>query len=78
MESNEKKSFKEQLLELVEGMKKDEFNFDEDAAIFNWDYDEVPDLRFQLVIFQKGNVSDHEDDDDQMEFDFGDHNVSIH
>lgn len=69
----EKKSFKEQVLELVQGMKEDDFNFEEDAAIFNWTYDETPDLQFQMVIFAKGNTSVSEDDDDpQLEFDFGD------
>lgn len=68
----EKKSFKEQLLDLVKGMKQDDFNFDEDAAVFNWTYDETPELQFQLVIFAKGNASVEEEDDGQLTFDFGD------
>lgn len=68
----EKKSFKEQLLDLVKGMKNDDFNFDEDAAVFNWTYDETPELQFQLVIFAKGNASIEEEDNGQLTFDFGD------
>lgn len=69
---NKVMSFKEQLLHLVQGMKKDDFDFENEAAVFNWTYDETPELQFQLVIFAKGNSSvDTEEEDDQLEFDFG-------
>ena len=74
----EKKSFKEQVLELVQGMKEDEFDFENDAAIFNWEYDELPELQFQMVIFAKGTVPDDDDDDSQLAFDFGESPDYLH
>lgn len=41
----------EQLVTLVSAMKKDDFKFDEQAAVFRWSYEEHPEIMFELAIY---------------------------
>lgn len=62
------KNFKEQLLDLVDELKKQDFKFDEDVAVFKLKIDEQPDLTFELAIYSE--EASESEDGEQLEFEF--------
>ena len=46
----ETKTMKEQLLELINGMEEEGFDFDEESAVFQWVYEEKPFHVFTMTI----------------------------
>lgn len=46
----EYQTMKEQLTDLVNNMQKDGFDFKATPPVFKWNYEELPNIEFQLLI----------------------------
>ena len=56
-------TMQEQLLELVKGMRKDGFDFLNDAAVFKWQYEEEPEIIFELAVYDINALEDREEEE---------------
>lgn len=59
MQEKKELTMKEQVLELVNGIRTEsDIDLRETPVVFQWSYDELPDISLQLMI-QEGNPNNH-------------------
>lgn len=51
-------SMQDELLQLIKELREDNFDFDNDAAVYMWRYEAEPDIVFELSVYDVKNVGD--------------------